>query len=404
MTEKTAIEKNLPYGKHFGEELLVIDRGEGSRLWDEAGTAYLDFGAGIAVNALGYGREDFAKAVYDQTKKLVHISNVFANRPALELGSLLVASGPFGAVHFGNSGSEANETALKFSRLYALRKKGEGHHKILSFSNAFHGRTYGALSCTPTPKYQDPFKPLVPGMESCPYNDAAALERTLDESFAAVIVEPVQGEGGLDVMHPDFTAALNRLTKKHNVVLIADEVQTGLGRTGSLYASLAMGLEPDMITLAKPIAGGLPLSATLFSKEVNELIKYGEHGTTFGGGPVTAALALVVWRAITAPGFMESVNEKSAYLEKLLAQLKEEIPALGAVKGKGLLRGIEIPATTEAPDQMMKKIIGLARENGLLILRSGKNVVRIAPPLTISREELAEGMAILKKALTAVTS
>jgi acetylornithine/N-succinyldiaminopimelate aminotransferase len=396
------IEKNIPYGKHFGTELLVIERGKGSRLWDAAGKKYLDFGAGIAVNSLGYGRTDFARAAYDQIKKLVHISNLFANQPAVELARLLVESGPFSCVHFGNSGSEANEAALKFARLYSLRKKGEDHHKILSFTGAFHGRTYGALSCTPNAKYQDPFKPLVPGMLWTEYNNVAQLEATLDNSFAGVIVEVIQGEGGLKVMTHEFASALNKLVKKHDVILIADEVQTGLMRTGDMYASLAIGLEPDIITLAKPIAGGLPLSATLFSEKINNLIQFGEHGTTFGGGPVPAALGLLVWKALNEKGFMQTVKEKSAYLENLLEGLKKEFPIIGELRGKGLLQGIEIVDKSEKPDVFLKQIIDLAREKGLLILRSGKNVIRIAPPLTISRAELAEGIEILKQVFQAL--
>ena len=402
MNTNDGFERQSPYGRHFASELLVIDRGEGSWLWDAAGKKYLDFGAGIAVNSLGYGREDFAKAAYDQVKKLVHISNVFANQPALDLAKQLVQSGPFGAVHFGNSGTEANEAALKFARLYSLRKKGEGHHKFLSFSNAFHGRSFGALSVTPNPKYQDPFKPMVPGAVATPFNDVAALEQTLTGEFAAVIVEVIQGEGGLGSVTPEFVTALNRLCAHHDVVLIADEVQTGLGRTGALYASLDVGLKPDMITLAKPIAGGLPLSATLFSEKINSLIQPGEHGSTFGGGPVPAALGLIVWKKINEKGFLEAVVEKGRYLETLYEGLKKEFRFVGAFRGRGLLRGVEIVTTSDNPDEVIKAIIARARDNGLLVLRSGSNVVRIAPPLTITHEELRTGMDILAAALRAV--
>jgi predicted acetylornithine/succinylornithine family transaminase len=394
-TANDGFERNSPFGKHFAREVLVIDRGEGSWLWDSAGKKYLDFGAGIAVNSLGYGREDFAKAAYDQVKKLVHISNVFANQPALDLAKLMVQSGPFAAVHFGNSGTEANEAALKFARLYSLRRKGEGHHKFLSFSNAFHGRSYGALSVTPNPKYQDPFKPLVPGAVSTPYNDVAALEKTLTPEFAAVIVEVIQGEGGLCGVTGEFVAALNRLCAKHDVVLIADEVQTGLGRTGALYASLEAGLRPDIITLAKPIAGGLPLSATLITQKINDCIHFGEHGTTFGGGPVPAVLGLIVWKTIHETGFMRSVLARGEYLETLYQGLKKEFSFVGEFRGKGLLRGIELKIKSDQPDEVLKDIIARAREKGLLILRSGANVIRIAPPLTITDVELANGMDIL---------
>ena len=281
-----AIAKNHSLPAQYAAELLVMRSGDGVRLEDTAGKRYLDFAGGIAVNALGYGREDLARAAYEQMLRLPHISNVYASEPTLELARRLRASGDWAAVFFGNSGSEANEAALKYARLYALRTKGPDHHRILCFSGAFHGRTMGAISCTPTAKYQDPFVPLVPGVAVAPYNDEAALERALDGGFAAVIVEVVQGEGGLSVMSPGFAAALNRLCQKHDALLIADEVQTGLCRTGDLFASRGVGLEPDMVTLAKPLAGGLPLSAVLIPEKVNRLIHYGEHGTTFGGGPV----------------------------------------------------------------------------------------------------------------------
>ena len=241
MAEQAFVE-GVPFPKNYSSRFLMLTRGEGVRVEDRAGNRYLDFGAGIAVNALGYGREDLARAAYEQMLKLVHVSNLYATEPATELAAELVASGPFAAVHFGNSGTEANEAALKYARLYAHRTRGEGHHKILCFEGAFHGRTLGALSCTPSAKYQDPFRPLLPGVEVLPFNDPATLEETLDDSFAAVIVEVVQGEGGLACMSPEFSGALVRTCRRNDVILIADEVQTGLSRTGTLYAAAFSGL------------------------------------------------------------------------------------------------------------------------------------------------------------------
>jgi acetylornithine/N-succinyldiaminopimelate aminotransferase len=397
MVKKTAMETNLPLPKQFGTELLVIRQGDGVWLEDTAGKKYLDFAGGIAVNALGYAREDIARVVYEQMKRLPHISNVFANEPALALGRRMIASGPFGAVHFGNSGSEANEAALKYARLYAQRTRGKGHERFLCFENAFHGRTMGALSCTPHAKYQDPFAPLIPGVSVAPYNDAAALEKILDGTFAAVIVEVVQGEGGLAVMTGDFAKALNDLCRKHDVMLIADEVQTGLGRTGTFYASEGIGLKPDIITLAKPLAGGLPLSATLIPARINDILHPGDHGTTFGGGPVTTAVAGRVWEIISDPGFLKGVRRRGEALRKALEGLKAKSPRIGGLCGLGMLQGFEYAQADGGPD--VPALLARLRENGLLLLRSGANVIRIAPPLVMEEKEILLGIEIIREVL-----
>jgi len=397
MSKNNAMETNLPLPKQFGTELLVIRQGDGVWLEDSAGKKYLDFAGGIAVNALGYAREDIARVVYEQMKKLPHISNVFANEPALALGRLMIASGAFGAVHFGNSGSEANEAALKYARLYAQRTRGKGHERFLCFENAFHGRTMGALSVTPNPKYQEPFAPLVPGVSVSPFNDAESLGRILDGSFAAVIVEVVQGEGGLAVMTGEFAEALNRLCRKHDVMLIADEVQTGLGRTGTFYASEGAGLKPDIVTLAKPLAGGLPLSATLIPPKINDILHMGDHGTTFGGGPVTTAVAGKVWSIVSDPEFMKGVRRRGEILRKALEGLKAGSPRVGELRGRGMLQGFEYMQAPGGPD--VPALLALLRENGLLLLRSGANMIRIAPPLVIEEKEILHGMEIIREVL-----
>lgn len=389
---RDAIARNHPLPAQYAAELLVVASGDGVRLTDAAGNRYLDFAGGIAVNALGYGREDLARAAYEQMLRLPHISNVYANEPALELARRLRATGDWAAVFFGNSGTEANEAALKYARLYALRTKGPDRHRILCFTGAFHGRTLGALSCTPSAKYQDPFQPLLPGVVVAPYNDEAALERTLDAGFAAVIVEVVQGEGGLAAMTPAFASALNRLCRKHDALLIADEVQTGLCRTGDLFASRGIGLEPDLVTLAKPLAGGLPLSAVLIPDKVNRLIHFGEHGTTFGGGPVTAAVALKVWDIVSQPSFAEGVKAKGEHLRELLETVRARRASVGEVRGRGLLRGFAYRGDIAA-------LVARLQQRGLLVLRSGADAVRIAPPLVITKEEIAEGVRIIEEAL-----
>ena len=406
--DREGIVHEPPLPRQYGTELLVLKEGKGVYLWDVQGNRYLDFGSGIAVNALGYGREDIARVAADQMRKIVHTSNLFTTEPTLTLASKLIASGPFQAVHFGNSGTEANETALKYARLYAKRKRGEGHHALLTFSHAFHGRTLGALSVTPTEAYREPFEPLLPGVEVCPYNDVEALKKTVDERFSGIIVEVVQGEGGLEVMSREFAQALNELRDAFDLVLIADEVQTGLGRTGYLYASEAVGLLPDIITLAKPLAGGLPLSATLIPEKINSLLKVGDHGTTFGGGPVTTAVASYLWDTVSNPDFHKEVREKGEFLEAELESLRKEWSSgallLSRVRGLGLLRGLEVEVEKGDMGEWMKKILQAARKEGVLVLRSGKNVIRIAPPLVISREEIREGIEKLRRALQSVAS
>ncbi|HEY9595372.1 MAG TPA: aspartate aminotransferase family protein [Spirochaetia bacterium] len=397
MKEKNpAVETNLPFPPQYGTELLVIRRGHGVWLEDVAGKRYMDFAGGIAVNALGYGRGDLAKTAMRQMRKLPHISNLFATEPGLALARAMLARGPFpfASVFFGNSGTEANEAALKYARMYATRTRGPGHDKLLCFTNAFHGRTMGALSVTPTPKYQDPYLPLIPDVVVAPYNDPTALRRTLSGEFAGVIVEVIQGEGGLSTMSTEFAAALNESCRASDVILIADEVQTGMGRTGTFYASEGVGLQPDMITLAKPLGGGLPLSAVLIPQKVNALIHAGDHGTTFGGGPVTTAVACRVWEALTKREMLEHTLANGAVLRAGLEGLKTRHPCIGELRGKGLLQGFEYNGGD------VKDLLGRLQQKGLLALRAGANVVRIAPPLVITANEIRKGIEIIEEVLS----
>ncbi len=394
MNTKDPFTHNPPFPRQFASDVLTIDHGEGVYLFDIAGNRYLDFGAGIAVNALGYGNEEIARVAYEQMKKLVHISNLFTTEPAVELAMKLTATGNFEAVHLGSSGTEANEAALKYARLYAHRRRGPGHAKLLCFENAFHGRTLGALSVTPNAHYQEPFQPLLEGVTVLPFNDAKALERNLSSEFAGVIVEVIQGEGGLRVMTEAFARALNEACARYDVILIADEVQTGLARTGYPYASSMVGLTPDIITLAKPLGGGLPLSATLIPAKVNQLIRTGEHGTTFGGGPVTTAVASRILDRVLDPAVLAEVRRKAALLDEGLARLAARYPFVTELRGAGMLRGI---AVDEKRAGTTAELIAKAREAGLILLRSGVDVLRIAPPLVISGEELKAGLALLEQ-------
>ena len=389
------VEVNLPFPRQYGSELLVIRKGHGVWLEDIAGKRYLDFAGGIAVNALGYGRADLARTAYRQMRRINHISNLFTTEPALALARAMLAKGPwkFSSVFFGNSGTEANEAALKYARLYAMRTKGPGHEKLLCFSGAFHGRTLGSLSCTPTAKYQDPYLPLLPGVVVAPYNDVQALRSALTNEYAGVIVEVIQGEGGLSCMTPEFAQALNEACRKTNAILIVDEVQTGITRTGTFYASEGVGLEPDLITLAKPLAGGLPLSAVLIPDRIHDVIHLSDHGTTFGGGPVTTAVALKVWETVSQPGFLARVREAGDFLSQRLEGLKSRHANVGEIRGRGLLRGFEYKGGE------VKDLLARLQQKGMLALRTGANMLRIAPPLVITKNEIQKGIDIIEEAL-----
>lgn len=390
---------NAPYPRIYGNEFTLLDHGKGCYIWDVEGKKYLDFGAGIAVNTLGYGREDLAQAAFDQMKKIIHTSNLYTSEATLLVADKLTSFGNFAAVHFGNSGTEANEAAIKFARIYAKRKKGAGHHKIIAFENAFHGRTVGALSCTYNPHYKDDCQPLMGGVEFLPYNDVEALTKTVDGTYAAIIVEVIQGEGGLKCMTKEFAQALNQVCAQQDVILIADEVQTGLTRTGYPFACGLVDLNPDIITLAKPLAGGLPLSATLIPAKINEILQPGDHGSTFGGNPVACAVANQVLETLFFPPFIFEVQAKGEYLKKKIEELKAKFDCIGELRGAGMLQGFEVNTPEGYEGDLSKDLIKECMANGLLVLRSGTNVIRLAPPLIITEKEMDEGFEIIAKSL-----
>jgi len=396
MELKDAMLIHPPFPNNYANEFLMLKKGKGMWIWDIKGKKYLDMTAGIAVNALGHGNRKAAKIAYKQMKKLTHVSNLFSTEPAVELAEKVVASGDFEAVHFGNSGSEANETALKYARIYSKAKKGEKAVQFLSFEGSFHGRTMGALAATATAKYKKGYSPMPEGFVIQPFNELDSL-KVLDESFAAVILEPLQGEGGLNAINRDFADALSKICKEKDILIIADEIQCGMGRTGTLYAYQQLGLVPDIVCLSKPLAGGLPLSATLIPTKVNECIHLGDHGTTFGGGPVTTALANYIWDTLSDPKALDLVHKKGQLLENLLQEMIVELKLKAHVRGMGLLRGVALE--DESQSAKIAEIIGKAREKGMLILRAGSNVIRLAPSLIISEKELRYGVDILKESI-----
>ncbi|MEX2572380.1 MAG: acetylornithine transaminase [Gemmatimonadota bacterium] len=364
--------------------------GEGSHLIAEDGSRFLDFTSGIAVNALGYGDPDFTAAVQEALATgLVHTSNLFRTRPGEELAGWLVENSFADRAFFCNSGAEANEGAFKFARRWARENGPEGKMEIVAFRGSFHGRTFGSLAATDRPAYREPFEPLMPGVTFCDVGAVDQLERIVShDATAAVIIEPLQAEGGILPVPEEFLRAIREICDREDALLIYDEVQVGLGRTGSLWAHTPSGTEPDMMTLAKPLAGGLPMGAVLLTERVAAALRPGDPATTFGGGPLVSAAALAVCRRIGEPSFLQEVRRKGAWLERRLAQLARDHECVEAVRGVGMIWGIELK--TPAAD-----LVSAAREAGLLLVAAGPKVVRLVPPLTVSDEDLDSAISII---------
>lgn len=377
---------------------FVVERGEGVYLYDTEGRRYLDCVAGIAVNALGYGDPDVTNAIREAAGGLLHLSNLYYARPAGELARLLVESAPgLDRVFFSNSGAEAVEGALKFSRRYARDVHGEGKTTIVAFSGSFHGRTMGAVAVTARDKYREPFMPVMPGVRFAPFNDVAAAQAAITDDVCAVIIEPVQGEGGLSVATPEFLRALRDACDKVGALLIFDEIQCGVARTGTLWAHEAAGVRPDIMTIAKPLGGGLPIGAILVTQAVANTIHIGDHGTTFGGGPFILTVAQTVFRKISSPAFLAHVREVGDYLGESLADLVASRKDVLELRGRGMMRGLLIAGNAG----MVREA---AHEQGLLIATAGDDVLRLVPPLVMEHAHVDEAVTKLTAALDAVSS
>ena len=366
-------------------------RGEGVFLFDAEGNRYLDFVSGIAVNALGYGDPGLVAAMHAAADGLVHVSNLYETAPATKLAAALVRSSFADKVFFCNSGAEANEGAFKFARRWA-RTVGDVKHEIVALRGSFHGRLFATLAATDRPAYRLPFRPLAPGI-SISERNLEDLSVVLDaETVAALILEPVQGEGGVRVLDAGFVRELRALTKERNVALILDEIQCGLGRTGTLFAYERFGIEPDILTLAKPIAGGLPMGAILVTNEIAAAIKPGDHGTTFGGGPFVSSVALHVLERLSDPRLLSAVRENGAWFGRQLEEVGRRTGRVRAIRGVGYMWGLDIMGTAS-------HVVEAAREAGLLTCTAGEYTLRLLPPLVATRDELALGLQILEEVL-----
>lgn len=373
---------------------FVLVRGEGMTLYDSEGNAYQDWVAGIAVNALGYNDAGVNERIHAQlTSGLIHLSNLYHNAPQAELARLLVARSFADRVFFSNSGTEANEGALKFARRVAYNNGKTNKTGLVTFSHAFHGRTMGSLSLTPKEKYQKPFQPLLPNVTIAEYNDIASAKAAINDDTCAVILEPIQGEGGIHIATPEFLQAVRELCDAHDAVLIFDEVQCGVGRTGKLWAHEWTGVTPDIMTIAKPLAAGLPIGAILVTQNIADHIQAGDHGSTFAGSPFVTHVAHYVVGRISQPDFLAHVREVGDYLQERLQELNS--PLIQDVRGRGLMVALELSKDVAPVIQG-----GYAR--GLLLVNAGTNVIRLVPPLIAEKHHvdyLMEQLTVLLEQL-----
>ncbi|KAJ3032852.1 acetylornithine aminotransferase [Rhizophlyctis rosea] len=389
---------------------LILTHGSGVHLYDLAGREYLDLSAGIAVNALGHDDKDIVSIIADQSSKLIHLCNLFHNEEAGPFAKRIVETlkgdekgrmGKGSKVFFCNSGTEANEAALKFIRKWGKEHAAQGasKHNIVSFGNAFHGRTMGALSATPAPKYQAPFAPLVPGFTNVPYNDIAKAREAITEETCGVIVEPVQGEGGIFEGAKEFLQAVRERCDEVGALLVFDEIQSGLGRTGKLWAYDHVGVVPDIITIAKPLANGIPIGAVISSPHVAAIIKPGDHGTTFGGNPLATRVGHTVFNRISNPKFLSQVTEVGAHLKSACEELASSTPLITEVRGVGLMIGMQLRDSVSP-----QMFVDLCRERGVIVISAGNNTIRLVPPLILEKKHADQAVKVFEEVLGVMES
>ena len=371
---------------------LCLVRGEGVRVWDTDGKEYLDFVGGIAVDALGHCHPKIVGAIREQATMLLHVSNLYRIPSQIHLAKLLCEHSFADRAFFCNSGAEANETAIKLVRKYAKETWASDRVDIVTMRGAFHGRTMGALSATPTEKYQHGFEPLLPGFKHVPFGDLRAAERAVDNRTAAVLVEPIQGEGGVNVAPDGYLAGLRRVCDASGALLVFDEVQTGMGRTGRLWAYQHWDVEPDVMTLAKALASGIPIGAVLAKEHCARVITPGTHGTTFGGNPFATTVGVATVTTMLEDKLPEHADRVGGYLLDRLREVTGRVPAIRAVRGKGLLVGLDL-------DRAASGVVDACREQGLLTLVAGEKVLRLTPPLVVEESDVDRAVGIIERVL-----
>lgn len=380
--------------QNYRQPPLVMTRGEGSRLWDAAGKQYFDLFGGIAVSTLGHGHPVLTAAIAAQAKQLIHLSNYFYNQPNVELAAKLTRLTGMDRAFFCNSGTEANEAVLKLARRHFFAKGQADRVRIIAFDNAFHGRTLGALAATGTPKYREGFGPL-PGVTHVPYGDVARVRQEMGPDVAAILVESIQGEGGVLPAPPGFLQELRDIVDEAGALLLADEIQTGIGRTGKFLGFEQYGVKADALTLAKGLAGGVPIGAMLCKKELGEALPPGSHGSTFGGSPLASAAALAVLETLEKENLLQAVQERGAQLAERLVVLTKKYPKLVATsRGIGLLQALVLKDDVDARGVMSK-----LQDAGVLVTIAGGQALRFTPPLNISSAELNGALDLLDRVL-----
>ena len=375
---------------------IVLDKGDGVRLYDTDGKEYLDFGAGIAVFALGYNNKEYNDALKAQIDKLVHTSNYFYNEPAAKAAKALTAASGMDRVFFTNSGTEAVEGAIKLAKKYAYLKDGSTDHEIIAMEHSFHGRSMGALAVTGNKHYQEAFGPMIPGIRFAQFNNLDSVKELVNDKTCAVIFETIQGEGGVYPAKKEFIEGVRKLCDEKGILLILDEIQCGMGRSGSMFAYQQYGVKPDIVTSAKALGCGVPIGAFMATEQVAKALVPGDHGTTYGGNPFACAAAVEVFRLFEKLNVTDNVKNVGKYLETQLKSLVEEYDIVKAQRGMGLIQGIELTVNP-------KDVIAKCLDNGLILFSAGTNVIRFVPPLVITREDVDQMMARLKKALDEVS-
>ena len=396
MTQDLVIAGQTYLYPNYRQPPFVFSRGQGSTLWDTSGKRYLDMYAGIAVSTLGHGHPKLARAVADQAGKLLHVSNYFYNEPNVMLAERLCKAARFDRAFFCNSGTEAIEATLKLARRHFFVRGETERLRIVAFKNSFHGRTLGALAATGQDKYKDGFGPL-PGVTHVAYGDAAAVRQTMGPDVAGILVEPVQGEGGVLPAPPGFLRELRAIADASGALLLADEVQTGVGRTGKFLAFHHEGVQPDVVALAKALGGGVPIGAMLCKKLLEEALPPGSHGSTFGGNPLASAAALAVLDVLENDGLLEAVVARGEQLARLLARTAGKFPKLvECSRGQGLLQALVLREGVDA-----RKVMTALQEQGVLVTIAGGQALRFSPPLVVTGSELEEAVTVLESALSA---
>jgi predicted acetylornithine/succinylornithine family transaminase len=372
---------------------IVIEKGDGVYLWDSDGNKYLDFVAGIAVNALGYNNSDYVKEISTQLTKLQHCSNLYWMIPSIELSELLIQNSCFDKIFYCNSGAEAVEAAIKLSKKYGKKLHGKNCFEIITMKKSFHGRTMATVTATGQTKYQKGYDPLMPGFSYVEFNNFNELEKAVSENTCAIIIEPIQGEGGIHPAEKIYLEKVRSLCDKNDIVLVFDEVQCGIGRTGELFAYQLFDIKPDVVSLAKGLGGGFPIGAMLAIQSKADAFQPGDHASTFGGNPLACTAGKVVLKKLLNEGVLENVQKVGAYLKTKLIELQKEYEMITDVRGHGLMLGIEL-------DCQVKDIVKDSMEKGLLILGAGENVIRFVPPLIIGKKDIDKGIEILNEVLT----